>query len=67
MAKAKEEIKDLPVAPVKVKRYGKQTFVNAPEYEATSELLSALLEDGTKYSRDEVNSILDKYLNKEAN
>jgi hypothetical protein len=63
MSKAKEQVKEQ----VKVKRYGISSFVNSEEFAHSSQLLSVLLVNGTKYSKKEVYDILEKYFKGEVN
>ena len=49
----------------KVKRFSKKAYVNAVEYAVDAPLLDVLLEDGIKYSKQEVDELLLAYKNKE--
>lgn len=58
----KTEKKEKPLTKI----YSKQQVLNSKQY-LQKDLLDALLEEGQKYTHDQVKSILEDFLKKEAN
>lgn len=48
-----------------VQKFSKEAFLKSNEYLSRKDLVTTLLDENTLYSKNEVNSLIEKYLKKE--